>query len=191
MFSNKEAVSPINDPFEFDKVIKEVDSVIAECMADITHTDREQSYFSVHGISNDIEETPDIVQKALVEMKSQIDKIRKKDALELAERMDTNYVNDPALHLKFLRGDNFNAASAAAKFVRHFEFKMELFGEAKLVKDIEQEDLDENDIKTLYSGYIQWLPLRDISGRTVAVFFPFSNGSTEISTLSKVRQSFL
>ncbi|CAJ1950334.1 unnamed protein product [Cylindrotheca closterium] len=134
-------------------------------MNDMTHEDREQSYLEVHGIVDRFNETPTAVQEALEGMKAAIEKSTKKDALKLVESMDEAYINDSLLHLKFLRGEKFNIKKAAQKFVQHFELKMELFGESKLVKDIEQEDLDENDTKALYLGYVQWLPLRDISGR--------------------------
>lgn len=179
-----------SSPYEFEKVRKEVDSIIAQCMNDATHEDRQQSYLEVHGVLDEFEETPEAVQQALDELKAQIKEITtKRDALDLAESMDEEYVNDPSLHLKFLRGERFNVKNAAAKFVHHFELKMELFGKSKLVKDIEQEDFDEDDIKALYLGYVQWLPLRDISGRTVTVFF-FGNTLTQTTSLSRVCTAF-
>lgn len=181
--------SPPSDPFEFAEVIKEVDSIIAKCMTDITHKDREQTYLTVHGISDDNQETPALVESSLKEMKAQIEKIPGKNALELAQQMDKEYVD--ALYLKFIRAERFNAALAASKFVQHFELKMELFGQSKLCKDIEQEDLSENDIKALYSGYVQWLPLRDISGRTVTIVFPAASGPAELSSVSKVRTLYI
>ena len=185
--SNTRTESPptTTSPFEFEKVSKEVDSIIAKCMNEMTHEDRQKSYLEVHGVLDEFDETPTAVQDALEGMKARIVKSTKnRDALELAESMNEDYVNDPSLHLKFLRGEKFNVKNAAQKFVQHFELKMELFGKSKLVKDIEQEDLDEDDIKALYSGYVQWLPLRDISGRTVTVFFP---GKTTAQTTSLSR----
>lgn len=172
--------------FEFDPVIEEVDAIIAKCMNDLTHEDRQQSYLEVHGVPNELEETPSLVEESLARMKHHIAQVANKDALELAESMDREYVQDPALLLKFLRGDRFNAPYAAQKFVRHFELKRELFGTSKLVKDIEQSDLNDDDISALYSGYVQWLPLRDITGRTVTIFFSGAS-SQKTSVMSKVR----
>ncbi|CAJ1968355.1 unnamed protein product [Cylindrotheca closterium] len=188
MDTNNPIESPTS-PFEFEKVSREVDSIIAQCMNDMTHEDREQSYLEVHGIVDRFNETPTAVQEALEGMKAAIEKSTKKDALKLAESMDEAYVNDSSLHLKFLRGEKFNIKKAAQKFVQHFELKMELFGESNLVKDIEQEDLDENDTKALYLGYVQWLPLRDISGRTVTVFFP-GKATAQLDSLSRQRVFF-
>lgn len=173
------------DGFEFDEVIQEVDSIIAQCMNDMTHEDRQQSYLEIHGVSEEFHETPSSIQHSLEQMKAHVEKIAKKEALDLARTMDESYVNDPSLLLKFLRGERFNETQAAEKFVRHFELKRELFGKAKLVKDIEQSDLDEDDIIALYSGYVQWLPLRDIVGRTVTCFFP-GMSSAQLSSISRV-----
>ena len=70
----------------FDEVIKEVDSIIANCMKNVTHNEREQAYLEVHGISvDDVQETPEAIEKALTEMKSLLDQ--------------NNNSNDPALVL--------------------------------------------------------------------------------------------
>ncbi|CAJ1968359.1 unnamed protein product [Cylindrotheca closterium] len=172
MYSNPPTESPSSSPFEFERISKEVDSIIAQCMTETPHDERQKSYLEVHEVSNVFDETPAAVQDALEGMKMEIQKITKnRDALTLAESMDEEYVNDPSLRLKFLRGEKFNVKKAAQKFVRHFELKLELFGNSKLVKDIEQDDLGEGETKALYLGYVQWLPLRDISGRTVTVYF--------------------
>ena len=178
--------STSESPYEFDKVIKEVDAIIAQCMNDTSHEDRQQSYLEVHGVLDDFKETPEAIEKALIDFQAEIEKIAKKDALIMAESMDKAYVNDPSLRLKFLRGERFNVNRAAVKFVQHFDLKLELFGKSKLVKDIEQEDLDEDDIRALYCGYVQWLPLRDISGRTVTVFFPGKTAYTSTTSMSRV-----
>ena len=51
--------------------------------------------------------------------------------------------------------------------VRYFEEKLSLFGRAKLTKDIVLDDLSEDDLKTLKSGYLQVLPGCDRSGRKI------------------------
>ncbi|CAJ1968353.1 unnamed protein product [Cylindrotheca closterium] len=190
MYLNTPTESPNSSPFEFERIRKEVDSIIAQCMNDTTHEERQKSYLEVHGVTNGFDETPAAVQDALEGMKMEIQKITKnRDALTLAESMDEEYVNDPSLHLKFLRGEKFNVKKAAQKFVRHFELKLELFGKSKLVKDIEQEDLGEDDMEALHLGYVQWLPLRDISGRTVTVYFTGKTAS-KATLLSKLKVFF-
>ena len=86
--------------------------------------------------------------------------------------MDRDYVQDRDFRLKFLRADLFNATEAALRLARHFQAKLELFGRSKLVKDIVQDDLDEEDMAALYAGFTQLLPVRDRAGRAVSLWFP-------------------
>jgi hypothetical protein len=160
--------------FESGKIMKEVDSIIANSMQDLSQEDREKSYLDLHGVSNIIEETPALIQQSLKLMDSEIACIlnEKKDAYSIAESMDPSYVHSPTFRLQFLRGDRFNSCSAATRFVKHFELKKDLFGDSKLVKDITQDDLGQDDIMALYNGYVQWLPIKDPSGRTVSILFP-------------------
>ena len=50
---------------------------------------------------------------------------------------------------------------------RHFEFKRELFGDDKLVKDITLDDMDEDDLDAFATASLIPLKERDQSGRTV------------------------
>ena len=50
-----------------------------------------------------------------------------------------------------------------------FENKRNLFGEEKLAKTIELEDLSEDDKKSMATGAVQILPQRDSSGRAVVI----------------------
>jgi hypothetical protein len=99
-------------------------------------------------------------------------KLAHKDAYDLAEAMNPEYVQHKEFQLKFLRADRFVAKNAALRLARHFQAKLELFGRYKLTQDIVQDDLDEDDISALYSGFVQLLPMRDRAGRGVAVWFP-------------------
>jgi hypothetical protein len=56
--------------------------------------------------------------------------------------------------------------------VLHFKVKLELFGPEKLTKDITQDDLEDGDMKNLYSSHSQILPLRDRSGRCITLWLP-------------------
>ena len=49
----------------------------------------------------------------------------------------------------FLRAERFDAPKAAIRLVNHFEGKLVLFGEDKLVKRITLDDLEEEDIEEI------------------------------------------
>mmetsp|Transcript_40007 Transcript_40007/g.61477 ORF Transcript_40007/g.61477 Transcript_40007/m.61477 type:complete len:383 (-) Transcript_40007:315-1463(-) len=100
-------------------------------------------------------------------LREEIDKIEAKQAYERAYEMDPEYVSNTAFQLMFLRATQGKAKAAAKRMVRHFDTKLHLFGEEKLVKDIQISDLDEDDMEALESGGFQVLPERDLAGRSV------------------------
>ena len=72
--------------------------------------------------------------------------------------------------MMFLRAEEYDPSDAAERMIRFFEFKKELFGVEKLVKDIALDDMDEDDMHFLGNGYCQVSPYTDTAGRTIFVF---------------------
>lgn len=145
---------------------------------------------------NDVElssfEDPNYQREKLREMETELKRQRDGNswklqmvAIEMAETQNLNYVQDPRLRLRFLRCDNWNVEAAASRFIRHFDWKLELFGEEKLTKDIGLEDLQAEDVNMLKKGYMQRLPARDRAGR--CVFTSIYNGQKYPSPESLVR----
>ena len=161
--------------------LNEVYSAVSKEMTNLTVADREQSYFDVHGVpTNYVEETPELIQDSLRLMEKEIqamastggDEKNNKEGYTLAESMDPNFVHDPNLRIKFLRGERFDTKLAAKKLMKHFQVKQKLFGKSKLVKNITQSDLNQEDLDMLYSGRLQILPMKDPAGRTIVQMFP-------------------
>jgi hypothetical protein len=151
---------------------KHADSLIAKQMAMLSKEDRERVYYDLHGVSEEVKETPEMVEQGLSELEEALLKLTHKDAYDLAEEMNREYVQRKEFRLKFLRADHFVAKNAALRLARHFQAKLDLFGRYKLAQDIVQDDLDEDDMDALYGGSNQMLPMRDRAGRAVAVWFP-------------------
>ncbi len=84
--------------------------------------------------------------------------------------MSKDYVS-PNFRLKFLRAEKFDAHLAAVRMALHFEEKLELFGEDKLAREIIQSDLDEDDMASLSSGYVQILDALDMGERKVIFYY--------------------
>mmetsp|Transcript_31307 Transcript_31307/g.75331 ORF Transcript_31307/g.75331 Transcript_31307/m.75331 type:complete len:461 (-) Transcript_31307:820-2202(-) len=178
-----------DDVFAVSSMMNEVDAIIAQNLKELSQEDREKSYSDIHGISGELHETPLLIAQSLELMEQEINRIQTRDAYNLAESIKPEYVHDPVFRLKFLRGEHFSARPAAQKFVNHFQIKRQLFGASKLVKDIEQDDLSEEDLATLYSGYVQWSESKDSSQRTVSIMFPLMS-SREAPVMSRTRVSF-
>ena len=165
--------APSARAINFDCNLDHVQSMIATQLAKLSSNQIERAYGDIHGTSADTEQTSQmLIESALQQMEDHLDTIPEKDAYDLAKSMDPKYVDNSQLKLRFLRGTGFKAKPAAEKMVRFFEVKRKFFGKRKLVKDINQSDLDQRDIAYLHSGHVQWLPLKDNSGRLVTVMHP-------------------
>jgi hypothetical protein len=167
----------MQDIFNF---IKPRDANLQQSYADemncMSLKERETILHDIHGVSDDVEETPEFVTKMLQEMEDYIQMQRHNPsatrAYNLAESQNPQYVQDSTLRWTFLRAAGFDPEAAANRFVAFFEQKEELFGAEKLCKDIALDDLTQDDVEFLGNGAWQLLPTRDRAGRAVIVHLP-------------------
>lgn len=172
-------------------LMDQMNFIISRQMNELSQTDREKLLMERHGVpTNHIEETPELIQDSLELMEKEIQLIssNNKEAYTLAESIDSDFVHDPNLRIKFLRGERFDTKLAAMKIINHFQVKEKLFGESKLVKIITQSDLNQEDLDMLYSGRVQMVPMKDPAGRTILQTFP--SPGTFLSHLTKVRSHY-
>lgn len=156
--------------------IEDVEKLAATEMNQLSMESREQILYDLHGIAEKMpEETPEFLQTKLRELEAALDQIdpSEKEAYEMALSIDPDYVKNREFRLKFLRADLFSAPESAVRFTKHFQAKLELFGKHLLCKDITQDDCedDEGTLECICSGWLQDLPIRDISGRLVSFMF--------------------
>ncbi|CAB9526619.1 Transfer protein [Seminavis robusta] len=141
------------------------------------------------------EDDPIFIGHKLKEMEEQLKKIRAVSAwnlriaaIELAESQNPEYVQNAKFRLKFIRTERYDVRRAAARFIRFFDLKMELFGAEALTRPITLKDLKPGDREMLKKGYIQRLPVRDRAGR--AIYASLYNGQTYDTPESLVRIYF-
>ena len=149
--------------------VEDADALIAEQLKSMSSVDREKALFDLHGVVTDslVKETPEFVVRSLEEFNSKIEQIKDKDAYGRALSQDPSFVSNRLFRLKYSRTTNVDPAWAALKFVQFFEFKLELFGKDKLTTSITLNDLDQDDIECLKSGFCTILPLQDRAGRAI------------------------
>mmetsp|Transcript_13215 Transcript_13215/g.23626 ORF Transcript_13215/g.23626 Transcript_13215/m.23626 type:complete len:382 (-) Transcript_13215:433-1578(-) len=123
--------------------------------------------------SQDLYEPEDLVRDALTDLHIEIDELPSKQsyALRKALRMSPEYVMNRNFCLKFLRAEQFDAPLAAVRMALHFEEKLSLFGQEKLVREILLSDLDEDDMDCLKTGYLQVLKELDFGHRRVIFYY--------------------
>ncbi|CAJ1965015.1 unnamed protein product [Cylindrotheca closterium] len=149
--------------------LKTADSLIASQMAKLSVSDREKVYMDVHGIPDFVAETPELIQKSLLELQHEIDTLPDKKAYNIAERLDSTYTQDRDFRLAFLRCDRFDCQKAALRIIRHFQMKLDLFGADSLAMDITQDDLDADDMEVLYTSSGRFLNAYDAGGRVINI----------------------
>lgn len=133
--------------------------------------EREQILHDIHGVSEGIVETPELMESSLKQMEMLLHskRISKSKAYQIAESLNPSYVQDPAFRLLFLRAEEFNVEAATKKLQDFMTLKLELFGEDKLCRAILLEDLSKDDLACLENGHVQFLQQRDQAGRAVKV----------------------
>ena len=142
-------------------------SLIASELSKLSLEDREKALEEVHGVIETNNEDPEEINELLDQVKDELKRIRYKQAYEKAAFLSYAYVTDPELVVFFLRADNYDARKAAIRLVEHFKYKLKIFGEHTLVRDIMYDDLSEAAKSVLKSGFILVLPTPDRSGRRV------------------------
>jgi hypothetical protein len=149
--------------------------LIARSMLGLSPAEREQHTHELHGLAEEIKETPALIRQSLNEMEGQLQhKLRQKttsghaiQAYERALAKDKKYVSNDDFRLKFLRADRFNPLLAAERLLLYFEEKEDMFGTDLLTTDIRMEHLGEHGMDAMNRGGIQILPERDAAGRVV------------------------
>ena len=148
------------------------DRLIGDELYKLSLVEREKVYEDIHGVSRPIGETPELVQNSLKEMQQEMDRLKEKDAYDLARNLSEEYVSDKDFRIKFLRAESFDAKKAAERFANYFQSKLMAFGKEKLVHQVTADDLTEEDLEILTRGTHQMLPSRDSQGRPVFVSLP-------------------
>lgn len=187
---------------------KVIDQLVNEELLRLSLEDREQALQDVHGVSDQVDETPAFVYEKLRELDEALKRMvqacqqANNDgertvmvptspvyAYSLACQSNLRYVEDNEFRLRFLRADQFDVGKAAQRMVSHFASKLEYFGREMLSQDIRQEDLEEQDLVNLRCGSHQLLPSRDRAGRAVTIWIPRLKAN-DVPLRNKMRSAF-
>ena len=148
--------------------LDETERVLVQELNELSVQERERLQEEVHGIANPmVEESPDLIERRLLQMDDELTRIRKRSAYDRALFLCPSYVKDRSFRLLFLRADDLHPRRAAQRMVDFFDFKLELFGMDLLGKRIRLED-----VPSMNVGYSQMLPQKDRSGRAILCALP-------------------
>jgi hypothetical protein len=138
-------------------------------MNELSVPERQKVLDDIHGVAEAQEETPELLEKSLAQLDKAICSLPRPDrkALDHAIFLRPELKNDIKFKIMFLRADYFVADLSAKRMALYFKYKLELFGEDKLVKKLSVEDLQEQDRNKSMAGFFLELPERDPIGRQV------------------------
>jgi hypothetical protein len=166
----------------------EVERRVTESFAMLSMKERTEALHDVHGVCDTIEETPSFVDGNLVALDEEL--ARKTNnpssagkssssvilpspsslatAYHLACSKFPEFVHSREFRLRILRAERFDSKKAAGRTLHYFDWKLKLFGEALLGREIQLKDLNEDGaIALLRSGNLRMLPNRDQAGRLI------------------------
>jgi hypothetical protein len=149
-----------------------VDSMLAAELHNLTCQDRSKIEEEIHGVQSlAVEETPEMVSKALAAFQLEVDRLptSRKDAYEDAMVMDSKFVQDTNLHLKYLRAALFDVRKAASMFCTYLDMLHSYFGPVALERPLRYDDLGKAEQDKFRNGNMQVLPSRDRAGRLVCM----------------------
>jgi hypothetical protein len=158
--------------------------ILAEELNKLSFQEREKVFSDVHGVSDDVEETPDFVAEGLAGLESALAIIACKPAYDQAKQQDPEYVSNRDFLLKFLRADNFDPPKSAQRMIRYLDAKLRIFGSVRLTKTITLDDFTKEDMIVAQSGLGSILRLRDRAERLVVCWMSMLRG--ESTFISKV-----
>lgn len=153
------------------KSTKQLDDELVDEMNKLSVQQRIAALEDMHGVAGAKQEDIQMVMKKLNEMDQKLRGMSGSAAYRIALKRDPAFLQNIDFRLMFLRADDFDVACAIKRMHKFLDYKLELFGEEKLCRDITLKDLDLDDMTSLETGAFQELSERDRSGRAVVVVF--------------------
>ena len=166
----------ISDTEELDVDTATADRIFAKALTDLSLNDRTAIKDEIHGVTcMAVEETPRLLEHALIDFESELHKINPKPAYDKAQQLllvssresSRCYINERKFRLRFLRCELFNVQKAAERFIRYLDFVANVYGEYALQRPICMSDFSREEMSFLRGGGCQLLPYRDRSGRRI------------------------
>lgn len=151
------------------------DNIVSSAFGSLSLEDREQALNEMHGV----DETPaelmseEALQEKLAQLRTELyllcqsKNVHNAHAFLLAEQQDSQFVFHPRFCTRFLTAADFDVQLAARNILRHFEWKLKLWGRSMLAREPHRSDLDDVEQALLRSGTLQILPQRDTAGRPI------------------------
>ncbi len=149
----------------------QVDNLLTHEMDNLSFKARNDIYEEIHGVTSlDPEETPQMIEKSIQDLNTEINRIRHKYTVyNKASESSNSYTHGVDIRLRFLRCELFDIPAAAKRMLGYLDLTQELFGDVVLTRPIQLCDLGKQEMEMLREGDAQPMPFRDRSGRRLMV----------------------
>ena len=114
--------------------MKQTEDILADELNKLSIQERSKAYDDVHCVGDELEETPEMIQKSLQEFNQAIPKHRTA-VYDMALKQNKDYIEDSSFRLNFLRAQMHNVEKAVHQMMKFLHYKKEYFGEDKLGRD--------------------------------------------------------
>ncbi|CAJ1936710.1 unnamed protein product [Cylindrotheca closterium] len=159
-----------NDDITSKPAMKQTEAFLASEMSQMSVEERSKAMDDLHCVGEELQETPEMIQKSLAEFEEAVQKERN-PIYEMAINQNRAYVEDPTFRLRFLRAKLYNVREAVRKMMSLLECKAKYFGDDKVARDITLDDLSEEDKQLMLSGLYHIQDGRDQNGRLILHLF--------------------
>ena len=147
-------------------LMKETELMLASALSNLTAQERTLALHDVHCVGEELKESPEIVEKSLVEFDQAVQRQRN-PVYEIAVSQNRAYVENRSFRLRFLRAAMHNIGLAVANMMNFLDNKLLHFGEDKVSREIRLNDLNEEEVGLLVSGIFHIQNDRDPMGRVI------------------------
>ena len=155
----------------------DIERALAKEIGQLSVKEREEVVEDIRGVRKFEKEDPNFVMECIKQMRQHLSKVHilrsggcsaYKKAKFLAP---ASVSKSDKLLLMFLRANNFDPKTSSRSLLKHYEFKERLFPgkPGLLARGITIDDLSNDDLRALRSGYAMVLPCKDNTGRPVIV----------------------
>ena len=108
---------------------------------------------------------------------------------DIGKKTTTTHINTYEFRIMFLRCELFDVAKAARRLINFVEVMYDLYGDLGLQRRIRLNDMEEDELKAIQSGYTQLIKGRDRAGRRILFHFGM-NTTNEWALKSRLRTVF-
>lgn len=147
------------------------EQIIAAELNGLSIEERVNALDDIHCVGNEIEETPEMIQKALEQFEEEIQKAKHPMYEMATESNRESYLTDPVYRLRFILVNLFDVPKAARQMLSFLQLQSRFFGRNSIGRGVTLSDLNEDDVRTFLSGMFHLQEQTDRSGRYVAYCF--------------------